>query len=132
VEFARELARRIKATGITDPKRGETEAVIQPDRDVGGDCVPFAVDVARPNPTAVTLRTCVSGAVKTPWTDIGSILERTFVIAAMTGEPCFEGQFISVVGPPAIDTKRKRVAMAFPVIRDVQRRIGIFSDGTAK
>ena len=74
VEFTGEFARGIEASGVAAPERREAQAVVQPDGDVRGERLPFAVDVARPNPTAVTLRTRVAGAMKTPRADVRTVL----------------------------------------------------------
>src|SRR5687767_2102246 len=75
IEFAGEVFRRIKPARVAAPKRGEAETVIEADRDMCGERIPFAVDVAGPNPATVTLGTRVAGAMEAPRSNIRAVLK---------------------------------------------------------
>ena len=125
VEFAGKFASRIESPGVAAPERRQAKPVIQPDRNVRGERFPPAVDVAGPDPAAVTLRAGVTGAVQTPRTDVGTVLQRSFIVTAMPRQARFQRQLVTVVRPPAIHAEAEDVAMPLPVIADVARGIEI-------
>src|SRR6266850_2973874 len=93
---------------------------------------PTRLRVARPNPAAVPRRAGKAVSMQAPGTYIRTLQQGTFVVAAMAGQTCLDGQLVAIIGPPAIDAERKVFAMARPIIVDVQRGIGVFGDRRSK
>src|SRR5439155_22584569 len=102
------------------PERGHTERIVETDWNVSGQGLPARFDVAGPNPAAKPGDTGVAVAVETPGTNVWAIQERPLIVAAMACQAGFDGEFVAVVGPPAVHAQGEGLAMAGPIVTDVE------------
>jgi hypothetical protein len=60
------------------------------------------------------------------------ILQWTFIVTTEASESRFDGEFVTVVGPPAIDAQGFIGAVSCPVFADVEGGVAFFGDRRAE
>src|SRR5262245_31860896 len=114
IQFAGQLASWIKTADVGAPIRRQAEPVVLTDWHVGCQRFPTTVDVARPDPAAISRYASVASTLKIPRTHVRPVQERPLIIQSVPSYPRLAAEFITVIWPPAIDAQCKGFSMPAP------------------